>query len=157
MTMAIVLMVVGLGFVLAEVFFPSMGLLGLIAGVCILGADMVAFRESDSVGYIFVAAEIVLIPTVVWLGFKALPHLSFGRRMMLAPSGGDSGAGLPDLAPLVGKTGEALTPLRPGGMAHIGERRISVVSVEGLLEAGTSLIVVDVEGAEVRVRQAASK
>jgi len=150
---AVILVLVSLGFVLAEVFFPSLGLFGLIAGICILFADIMAFDEGQVVGWSFVAAEVVLVPTVVWAGFRILPRLSFGRRMILQGPATAPGAGTPEHAHLQGKTGTALTGLRPAGMARIGDERLSVVSVGGLLEADTPIIVVAVEGAEIRVRR----
>jgi membrane-bound serine protease (ClpP class) len=152
MMLAIGLVILGLGFILAEVFFPSLGVLGLIAGACIIFADIAAFEESSAIGWTFIVAEIVLIPFVVRWGFLVLPKLPFGRRMILQAPTEDPGAGLPDLSPLVGQTGVALTDLRPGGMARIAEERVSVVSLDGMLTKGTALRVAAVVGAEVRVR-----
>jgi membrane-bound serine protease (ClpP class) len=154
MTLAVVLLVIGLGFVLAEVFFPSLGMFGLLAGGCILLADISAFGQGRTAGYVFVGAEIVLVPLVVHLGFKVLPKLPFGRRMILLRKDEDKGAGLPDLAHLRGRTGVALTTLRPAGTARLDGTRQSVVSLEGMLAAGTPVVVVEVEGSEVRVRAA---
>ena len=139
-------------FVLAEVFFPSLGLFGLVAGVLILFADVLAFEQGQAVGWAFVAAEVLLVPLVVWLGFKALPHLPFGRRMMLEGPANEPAPGLPDMAHLEGRQGVALTNLRPSGTARLGEDRLSVVAVGGMIDKDTPIIVVAVEGAEVRVR-----
>jgi membrane-bound serine protease (ClpP class) len=152
--LAIVLTLLGLGFILAEVFFPSLGLLGLMAGACILAADLFAFDVGDGVGWTFVVAQVLLIPTVVWLGFKALPHLAFGRRMLLTGPATTPGPGLPDLSHLVGRRGQALTDLRPAGMARFGDERVSVVALGGMIDRETELTVVAVEGAEIRVRAA---
>jgi membrane-bound serine protease (ClpP class) len=152
MMIAIALVILGLGFVLAEVFFPSLGVLGLAAGTCIIFADVAAFKEGTAIGWAFIGAEIILIPIVVRWGFQVLPKLPFGRRMILSAPAEDPGAGLPDLGHLVGRTGVALTDLRPGGMARFDEERVSVVSLEGMLTKGCALRVAAVEGAEVRVR-----
>ncbi len=152
MLTAIILLLVSLGFVLAEVFFPSLGLLGLIAGVCIIFATILAFEQGQAIGWAFIAAEVVLVPAVVWGGFKLLPHLPFGRRMILQGPATDPGAGIPEHDHLEGSTGIALTDLRPAGLARIGEERLSVVSLGGLIEQDTPIVVVAVEGAEIRVR-----
>lgn len=152
MIAAAVLTLIGLGFVLAEVFFPSLGLFGLIAGGLILAADLAAFGEGQTTGWIFVVIQVVAIPTVIWLGFKALPHLSFGRRMLLTGPVTQPTPGLPDLEALEGKAGVALTDLRPGGMARIENERVSVVAIGGVVEQGTNIVVVAVDGPEVRVR-----
>ena len=100
MILAVVLVLIGLGLVLAEVFFPSLGLFGLMAGACIIFADIIAFEESTVVGWIFIAAEVILIPLVIQTAFKILPRLPFGKQMMLEGPVTASGAGLPDLSHL---------------------------------------------------------
>ncbi len=93
LALAVVLLIIGLVFVIAEVFFVSMGMLSLIAGACILGADVLAFQHSPLMGWVFIAAEVVLIPVIVVFAFRLLPRLPFGRRMLLSgpvtePEGG---------------------------------------------------------------------
>ncbi len=149
---AILLVLLSLGFVLAEVFFPSLGMFGLIAGALILFADIIAFDHGQATGWAFVAAEVVLVPWVVWMGFKLLPKLPFGRRMLLEGPVTPPDGGLPDHAALQGQTGVALTDLRPAGMARLGDERLSVVSLGGLIDENTPIIVVAVEGTEIRVR-----
>ena len=152
MLVAIILVLIGLGFVLAEVFFPSLGVFGIIAGMCLILATLQAFEESDLAGWIFVGACVVLVPLVVRFGFQVLPKLPFGRRMILQAPAEDPGGGLPDLSHLAGREGTALTDLRPGGMARIADERVSVVSLDGMLDQGTPIVVSEIEGAEVRVR-----
>ena len=44
------------------------------------------------------------------------------------------------------------TDLRPSGKADIDGRRVSVVAVGRMIPQDTELVVVDVEGSEIRVR-----
>lgn len=152
MILAIILVLVGLAFVLAEVFFPSLGMFGLIAGGCIIFADMLAFEAATPIGWTFVVAQIFLIPYVVHMGFKLLPRLPFGRRMILTGPTTAPGAGLPDYERLLGSKGTALTDLRPAGTGRFGEERVSVVAIGGLVEQDALIVVVDVDGSEIRVR-----
>ena len=152
MILASVVLLVGLAFVLAEVFFPSLGLFGLIATGCIILADVLAFEAGTVYGWIFIAAEVVLVPAVIYGGFRVLPRLPFGRRMILSAPTTPPGAGTPDYDHLLEQVGVALTDLRPAGTVRFGDERISVVSVGGLVEAQSSVVVVAVEGSEVRVR-----
>ena len=152
MILALVLLLVGLGLILAEVFFPSLGLLGLLAGGAILGADVIAFREGGNVvGWAFIAAEVVGIPLLLRAAFRWLPHLPFGRRMILGAPTTPPGAGLPDLGALVGQRGLAESDLRPSGTARIGGQRLSVVAVAGVIPRGAAVLVLAVDGPEIRV------
>jgi len=157
MILAVVLVLIGLGLVLAEVFFPSLGMFGLMAGACIIFADIIAFEAGTAVGWSFIAAEVILIPFVIQMGFKVLPLLPFGKRMMLDGPVTEPGAGLPDFSYLIETAGMAQTDLRPAGTGRFGDERVSVVSLGGMIEEGTPIVVVAVEGAEVRVRPAAQE
>ena len=148
----IVLMLLGLAFIIAEIFVVSFGVLSLIAGALILGADILAFEISPAYGWVLIVLQLILIPLTIRGAFKALPKLPFGRRMLLdGPVTPKGGAG-PDLEPLAGRHGRALTDLRPSGKADIDGRRVSVVAAGRMIPEGTELVVVDVEGSEVRVR-----
>ena len=155
MATAVILVLVAVGFTIAEVFFPSLGAFALAAGACILIADIMAFEEGPIVGWIFVAVEIVLVPMTVWAAFRVLPKTRLGSRMVLSGPDHEPVPGAPDLSHLVGREGEALTDLRPAGTVRIEGERVSVVSLGGMIERGTEVVVVAVEGTEVRVRAAA--
>lgn len=152
MAVPFILMVVGFALVVAEVFFVSMGILSVLAGACIVIADVMAFDEGPAWGWIFIAIQAVGIPLLVWGAFRILPRLPFGRRMLLTGPVTEPGGGFPDLSHLVGRTGEALTPLRPSGMARFGDERVSVVGTGGMIPKGSEVEVVSVQVTEVKVR-----
>jgi len=54
---------------------------------------------------------------------------------------------------LLGRTGTALTPLRPAGTAQIGEERIDVVTSGEFISANSPIIVIQVEGSRIVVRK----
>ena len=60
----------------------------------------------------------------------------------------------PTAAHLLGREALALTELRPGGFAQVGDERLSVVLESGLAAPGTRLIVTSVEGYRILVRPA---
>jgi len=152
MVLPIVLAIVGLALVVAEVFFVSMGMLSLLAGICILGADLLAFEQGPVTGWTFVAVEIVLVPVLVWLAFRALPHLPFGRRLLLTGPVTEPTGGFTGLDRFVGRAGKAVTDLRPAGTAAFDEERVSVVSIGGYIPRGSDVVAVSVEGPELKVR-----
>lgn len=155
MMVPIVLLLVGLGFVLAEVFFPSLGVFGLLAGTAILAADWIAFQEGPIYGWAFVLAEIVLVPLLITQALRVLPQTRFGKRMFLAGPVTEVGSSVPDHAPLIGQSGVAMTDLRPAGTVRVGDERVSVVALGGFLDVGTPVVVAAVEGTEIKVRRAA--
>ena len=154
MTLAILLTILALGLILAEVFFPSFGLFGVMAGLLILLADAPAFEESRGLGWVFVVSQVILIPLVVRWAFQILPRLPWGRRMVLSGPATPPTPGVQDFRRLLGRTGRATTDLRPAGVAQFGDERVSVVGLGGMIPRSSEVVVVSVEGVEVRVRAA---
>lgn len=77
-----------------------------------------------------------------------------GSRMALqAPLSAQAGfVATDDHSALLGQTGTAATTLRPAGFATIGGRRVGVVTLGELLEAGAPVEVLAVEGNRIVVR-----
>jgi membrane-bound serine protease (ClpP class) len=156
-TAAIVLTLVGFVLVVFEIFFVSMGLFGIGAAVCLIGADVLAYQQSPALMWALVAVQIVGIPFIVKGALALLPCLPFGRGMMLAAPAPETTSGVEPSDHLLGREGVALTDLRPGGVASFGEERRSVVAETGHLDRGSPLVVVSVEGYRVVVRPPPSR
>lgn len=148
------LLIVGLAFVVAEAFFPSMGVLSILAAVSLVSAVFLAFQEGQLFGFIALVIAVVGAPTAFYFAFKALPKTSFGRNFLLAgpnPEETVGSAAAPGLEALVGKAGETVTPLRPAGIARIDGRRVDVISRGEMLEAGVEVVVVKADSNRVVV------
>lgn len=157
---AILLLIVGLGILTAEIFVPSGGLLGLITFLTLIVSLIFAYRawgtSHPNFFGVFCVMILLLVPTVVILGFYMLPRTSFGKKILLdAPEE-------QDLVPfsqeaqryerLIGRFGTALTLLNPGGLVNVDGERLHALS-EGLsVDPGTSVEVVDVQGTSIIVR-----
>jgi len=147
----------GLLFLILEVFFPSGGLLGIGAAVCLGSGAWTAYTHGDfSALMAYGASVVILAPITILLGFKILPHTPFAKVIMLTPDPGKQVATERGLETLLGQHGEALTDLRPSGIAMIGDRRVDVVTRGIHLESGDSICVVKVEGNRVVVEESAA-
>lgn len=155
----IVLAVLGVALVIAEVFFPSMGVLSIIAGVCLVSSVMLGFQEGDVTGILVLASAVVAVPAAVIFALRWLPRTALGKNLVLdtdAITSGKSGGQEPGLEALVGRRGRSTSPLRPAGIARIDGRRIDVVSRGEPIDANTPVIVVEVEANRVVVKADAS-
>lgn len=152
MTAAILLLALGLGLIVAEVFFPSFGVLSVLATAAIVGAIAMAFQESARVGVNFLLVTVVLVPTVILLGFKVFPKSPIGRRLVARGLSFESTPSLDrrDLA-LLGKEGTIEADCRPAGMARIDGRRIDVVTRGDWIARGARVRVAEVQGNRVVV------
>ena len=157
LALAALALVLGLGLVALELVVPSFGALGLIAGVCLIGSVVLAFKEGSTWGWIFVAGVVIGVPLTLKAAAGALPHTPIGKRMILSgPVTEGHGGAVPgeQLAALAGARGTALTMLRPSGTATIGTQRVDVVAEVDWIDAGTAVEVVRVDGFRVVVRPA---
>jgi membrane-bound serine protease (ClpP class) len=97
---------------------------------------------------------IALIASLVTLRF--LPRLPFGRRLILQTGllAGAGGGSAPESdRNWLGKSGTALSPLRPAGIAEIEGKRVDVVSDGELIEPAVPVVVTRVDGNRIVVRR----
>jgi len=102
-------------------------------------------------GFIVGVLSVVRCGVCVALWVKYFPKTRMGRKLTLAGDGRDFKAAAPH-AELVGRTGEALSALRPSGYARIDGRRFDVVADGSWIPAGARVQVTAVEGSRVLVR-----
>lgn len=152
MTAAVLLLTLGLGLIVAEIFFPSFGILAVLATAALVGAVAMAFQESSTLGVRFLVAMAVLVPATIVLGFKLFPKSPFGKRMVV---GGLSFGSAPSFDPrdldLLGKEGLVESDCRPAGLARLEQRRVDVVTRGEWIPAGARVRVIEVEGNRVVV------
>jgi membrane-bound serine protease (ClpP class) len=151
----VVLLVSGLLLIAAEIFVPG-GILGTLGAFALLGSMGTAFVAFGPVAGLAVAGAIlVMAGIVVALWIKFFPSSGIGRRMTVSIDLAQAKAGELDLAPLAGKTGIAVSELRPAGFATLDGRRIDVVTQGEMIARGATVRVVKVEGNRVVVTAAA--
>jgi len=143
----------GLLFVILEVFFPSGGLLGIGATICLGVGAWTAFEYGGGFSAVlkYGASVVVLAPITLVFAFKILPHTPFANAIILQPSGTPQVATELGLESLVGQRGRTITDLRPAGIALVADRRVDVVTRGVHLEAGDDVRIVKVEGNRVIV------
>jgi membrane-bound serine protease (ClpP class) len=115
----------------------------------------------DSMGHgLLIVVGGMFCSLLLWMWLQRfLPHLPYFNRLILnTTSGGMASDGTKNFWPPIGSRGRAMTDLRPGGSAGfsdpaIGDVRITnVVSDSGFVDAGTDVVVREVEGNRVVVR-----
>ena len=152
MTLAVLLLGLGLALVVAEILFPSFGVLSLLATAAIVGSIVSAFGVSTAMGINFLVATAIGIPVAIVAGLKLFPRSPVGKHLVVGGLRHESRAATDerDLA-LVGRTGTVEAECRPAGIARIDGRRVDVVSRGSALVSGTPVRVVEVRGNRVVV------
>ena len=149
----IILQLVGVMVIIAEIILPSGGILSIVA-LGVFGYSLfIVFKEiSISVGLVFAAADLVLIPVLVIMGLKLLARSPVTLRKALSREEGVSSQPS-DLDSYIDMQGTAVTDLRPAGAAVINGKRIDVVTRGEYLEKGSEIIVIAVTGNQIIVRK----
>lgn len=152
LTLAVVLLVIGALLLALEILvIPGFGLFGITGLVLVavgLGTVMAAPGISGTVA--FVTAVILMVIGAAVFVFLVRRH----KPSALVLSERVSGSAVPDPKQLVGSSGVALTHLRPTGTVELAGKRWSVVTEGEYITAGTAIMVVQVEGQRIVVKQA---
>ncbi|MED1802118.1 NfeD family protein [Brevibacillus porteri] len=151
------LFAIGILLMLMEIFLPG-GIVGAIGFVSIVtGLVMAAYDTQQGLASLGVAALITAIVTFLLVkkyGVKGL----FNKFVLGDTQRNEEGYVAPrDQRELEGKSGIALTTLRPAGVVKVEGKRVDAVSVGGFIEAGTAITVVQVEGTRIVVAELEQK
>jgi membrane-bound serine protease (ClpP class) len=159
----LLLVAAGLVLLVLEIFVtPGFGLAGALGIAALLGGlSLSLFGAGASWEFIFKAVSrvvfsllLALIASLLTLRF--LPHLPFARRLMLETGllAGAGGGSAPESdRNWLDKSGTALSPLRPAGIAEFAGKRVDVVSDGELIEPGVPIVVTRVDGNRIVVRR----
>lgn len=151
---AIILLIVGIGLIIAE-FFVAGGILGVLGVGSIIGSLFLAGYDlkhmSISVSIAFIVAVIAAIVLFKSIGMERglFRHIVL-RERITTEEGYISSVSREELLHQVGHT---LTPLRPSGTAEFNGERLDVVSEGNFIPEGKQVKIVYVEGVRIVVRQ----
>lgn len=153
--LAYLLIVVGMLFLAAELFFPS-GILSILAVCAIVGGVTIAFIHDPYHGWFCLIFVFVAVPTLLVLLFHYLPKSGLSRRFLSkGPDDDATIATMPvllELEQLRGKIGRTLSALRPAGVVDFDGRRIDTITEGMMVEPGQWVRCVDVKAGRVIVR-----
>jgi membrane-bound ClpP family serine protease len=149
MELVVSLLVIGAVLLILETILPGM-ITGIIGACCIIAGIALSYSRFglQTGNFVLIGSMIGLIGGfAVWI--KVFPNSPLGRRFVSKNAVGDIRAEQPEL---LHELGYAHTQLRPSGTAVIAGKRVDVVSEGSLIEKGTPVKVVAIEGMRVVVR-----
>ncbi len=143
MTLILILFVTGVLLLAAEVILPG-GVIGGLGALMMLAGCVVAFAEfGAATGLAATGFAVGLTGLVLFIEFRILPRTKLGQRAFLnsAITGVSNPAG-DQLAALVGKSAQAVTPLNPSGYVVVEGVRHEAFCRAGHADSGTRLEIV---------------
>lgn len=160
----ILMFVAGVILLLVEIFvIPGFGFAG-ISGIILIfasiflsliGSEPFITSESISVAIIQLTVALIAAIVLVFILAKFLPKTTVFSRLVLSEAEKtDAGfVSFPSDKSLLGKTGKALTVLRPAGIAEIDGKKYDVIADNEYIEPGKPVKVIRVEGIKVVVQE----
>lgn len=151
---AIILLVLGIGLVVAEFFLPG-GIAGIAGIVAILSSLMLS---SADMGHMAMSMGIALLVTIIVsvILFKTVGlEKGFFRHVILNDSTSSEQGYVSSVnrLELIGMEGQTLTPLRPSGTADFDGERLDVVTEGGFIGVNQRVKVIKTEGSRIVVRE----
>ena len=145
------LILLGLGFFIAEMFFTSFGALFTAGALCILLGGSMVFDQPE-LSDLTISFWSVLVPAVLGMTiFAAVVVFSVGRSMVVPSASG--------VDEIIGLVGQSASTLDPKGKVFVRGEYWNVEVADpnaGPIEEGEAVQVVDVDGLTLRVRRAGS-
>ena len=146
--LTLILFAAGLLLLLAELFLPTQGLVGVLGVISIIGGIAVGFWMNQWIGVALLLGTFIATPFAIMLALSIWPRTPIGKRMVLQPIRSDSIA----LPVAVGEVGVAITALRPSGECEFGAHRIESSAELGPISPGQRVQIVRVEPTRAIVR-----
>jgi membrane-bound ClpP family serine protease len=147
------LVLIALVLIAVDLYLPGF-VLGSIGIVLMLTALAVCYQNFGlSWTCALFLAETLLGIGAAYASMQIAPRTSLGRKMILFHQQTAARAGTEPPPELVGKQGVAQSLLRPSGVAVIDGKRLDVTAESGIIERGSAVKVVAIEGTRILVRK----
>jgi len=151
--LAIFALIIGTALLALECFIPGVGVPGIAGAILdLVGIGILTSYIGWYVIFIILAIIIIVIACVTVFAKMA----SKGKNPLILSQRTDKESGFSaneDNSSLLNKEGEAITQLRPSGIALIDSKRVDVVTDGEFLEAGAKIVVSDIQGRRVIVKK----
>ena len=153
---AILLLLLGIGCLVLEMFLPSAGILGVLSTLLILAAIVLAFLSGPVAGLVMTLTVTLLIPIFLAAAVKYWPETPLGRMILLRRPNRDEV--LPETEAyrshhaLVGKRGIAKSQMLPSGVVLVQGKNYDAVSNGLPIESGQPIRVIGLDTQRLVVR-----
>lgn len=153
----IICALIGIFLLIVETFMPGFGVPGF-SGIALLGAAVyLTWKEYGSLAGLGVALTVLALACLaVTLSIRFAASGRFAKSALVLGGSSSKEEGYrtsDDKNDYLHLRGEALTVLRPSGIALIRGERTNVVTTGAFIEKGAKIVVTDVEGGKVVVEE----
>lgn len=150
---AVILLVLGIGLIIAELFVPG-GILGFVGIGAMTGA---LFMSTDDVGHMAMSIGIALLASILVsvVLFKTMGYEKGLFRHIILQDATTTEKGYvssTNRLELIGLVGKSITPLRPSGIGVFDGERLDVVTEGSFIDTDQPIQIFKVEGSRIVVK-----
>ena len=150
------LFLIGMALLIMELFLPGFGASGICGILCLVAVIVIQFMTNrPSVAWIVTGAVLLILLIMIVLFMHSMKNGMLFRSPIVLKEQIEAEAIKPSsesLETLIGKTGTAVTPLRPSGIALIDGKRYSVETQATFVDKDAEVTVLGVDGTKITVR-----
>ena len=152
-----ILIALGILLVFVEILIlPGFGAAG-VPGIILfcVGIGMIWAESGMKTALIYASVALIFVIPIAIFSLSIIRESPLGKTFILntAQKSEEGFQAAPqELTALIGKSGKAVTPLRPAGVALINGQRVDIVTQGEFVEPETEIEVIQVEGSRVVVR-----
>ncbi len=147
-TLPILLIASGILLLIAEIFIPSFGVTGGIGIVAIL-AGVIMTTNTIAEGVVMFLVILLVAIILMYLAYK---FIASRRSPLIQKAQLNEEILKSDLSLLVGKTGTAVTALRPTGKGDFDGLELDVLTKGSFIQKGSNILIAEVEGKKIFVK-----
>ena len=149
----VMLFIVGIGLLILELFIPGFGVFGVL-GIISIFASFYYILGANAMAMNWLAGSVVAALVIFGVLVKYLPSNPAWKLFVLQDQqkNKEGFTTAPSMEVYLGRSGLAITNLRPAGVGDFDGARVDVVTFGEYIEIGTPIFVVKVEGIKVFVK-----
>jgi len=152
LTIALILMTLGVALLLAEILVPTGGILVVAALLFFaLAVGTILYYGTTIEAVVAIAGLAVGLPASGFVAVAAWRRMSLDT--VLDDELAASGSAVSELDQLKGRTGKTASPMRPSGSVEFDGNRVDAMTEGMMLDANVWVRCVDVKGGKVIVRE----
>lgn len=152
-----ILIALGILLIFVEILIlPGFGAAG-VPGIILfcVGIGLIWAESGMTTALIYASVALIFVIPIAIIGLSLIRESPLGKTFILnASQKSEEGfqAAPQELTALVGKSGKAVSPLRPAGVGLINGQRVDIVTQGEFVEPEAEIEVIQVEGSRVIVR-----
>jgi membrane-bound ClpP family serine protease len=147
-----ILLVLGLIFLLAEIFIPGFGIMGIL-GIILFVVGIILTASTFVEALVMFLILLLILAIVIILVVRSASKGKLSKTLILNESlSKEKGfSGVEDLKIFLGKEGKAITMLRPAGIGQFDGVRLDVVTKGAYIEEEADIKITEVVGRRIVV------